>query len=82
MSDSEPQYADGDYVVHCPEVNSAVPTDMDARKWFNSPSHSNITIKLSDGSEVKVLKFLLCRDNEYFRKLCGPDSQFAVNHVT
>lgn len=40
--------------------------------WYNEAEFSDLTVELSDGTEVKVhkvLKFLLCRDNDYFRKL-------------
>jgi hypothetical protein len=52
---------------------------MDTREWFGKGPYSDLTIKLSDGTEVKVHKVIVCQANEYFRKLCGPDSHFAVS---
>jgi hypothetical protein len=52
---------------------------MDTRKWFDEGTYSDLTVKLSDGAEIKVQKIIVCRANEYFRKLCGPDSRFAVS---
>lgn len=52
---------------------------MDTREWYNQPAYSDLTIKLGDGTEVKVHKIILCQSNDYFRKLCGPDSHFVVS---
>jgi hypothetical protein len=52
---------------------------MDVGEWFNKGDYSDLTIKLSNGSEVKVHKIIVCQQNEYFRKLCGPNSHFAVS---
>lgn len=51
---------------------------MDTRQWFDEKTYSDLTIKLSNGTEVSVHKAIVCRGNTYFRKLCGPDSHFAV----
>jgi hypothetical protein len=52
---------------------------MDTREWFDEATFSDLTVRLSDGTEIKVHKVIVCRENKYFRKLCGPDSQFAVS---
>jgi len=52
---------------------------MDTREWFDEATFSDLTVRLSDGTEIKVQKIIVCRANEYFRKLCGPDSHFAVS---
>lgn len=52
---------------------------MDISKWFDDGTYSDLAIKLSDGTELKLHKIVLCQENEYFRKLCGPGSRFAVS---
>lgn len=52
---------------------------MDTREWFDEATFSDLTVRLSDGTEIKVQKIIVCRANEYFRKLCGPGSHFAVS---
>lgn len=52
---------------------------MDTRDWFDKAAYSDLTIKLSHGAEVKVHEIIVCQANEYFRKLCGPESHFAVS---
>lgn len=47
--------------------------------WFNDAEYSDLTLKLSDGREVKVHKLVICKQNEYFRKLCGTASSFKVS---
>jgi hypothetical protein len=54
---------------------------MDTREWFDEGKHSDLTVKLSDGAEIKVHKIIVCRANEYFRKLCGTESHFAVSSI-
>jgi hypothetical protein len=49
---------------------------------FNNPEYSDLTIKLSDGQELHVHKLVVCARNDYFLKLCGPGSQFAVRLIT
>lgn len=58
------------------------PIAMDTREWFDEGTYSDLTIKLSDGTDIKVHKVIICRMNEYFRKLCGPGSRFAVSCIT
>jgi hypothetical protein len=52
---------------------------MDTREWFDEATYSDLTVRLSDGTEIKVHKVIVCRANDYFRKLCGPESHFAVS---
>lgn len=59
-----------------------MPLTLDTREWFNEGTYSDLTIKLSDGTDVKVHKIIVCRVNEYFRKLCGSESHFAVSCVS
>jgi hypothetical protein len=47
--------------------------------WFNDAQYSDLTLKLSDGREVKVHKLVICTQNEYFSKLCGATSSFKVS---
>jgi hypothetical protein len=47
--------------------------------WFNDADFSDLTLKLSDDREIKVHKLVICKQNEYFRKLCGPTSSFKVS---
>lgn len=54
---------------------------MDTREWFDEDTYSDLKIKLSNGNEIKVHKAIVCRANEYFRKLCGPESHFAVGYI-
>jgi hypothetical protein len=51
---------------------------MDTRTSFDEGIHLDLTIKLEHGIEIKVHKAIVCRANEYFGKLCGPDSHFAL----
>jgi hypothetical protein len=51
----------------------------DPSDWFDEGTYSDLTIKLSNGTEIWVHKLIVYRQNEYFRKLCGPDSHFAVS---
>lgn len=46
--------------------------------WYNDAEYSDLTLKLSDGREVKVHKLVICKRNEYIRKLCGATSSFKV----
>lgn len=55
------------------------PMALDVRGWYNEAEFSDLTIKLSNGTEVKVHKLVICKANDYFRKMCGPTSQFAVS---
>lgn len=52
--------------------------NIDIQDWFNEPEFSDLTIKL-DGREICVHKIIVCARNDYFRKLCGPGSHFAVS---
>jgi hypothetical protein len=45
---------------------------------YNSSELSDITINFS-GRKVKAHRFVLCVET-YFKKLCHPDSGFAVNN--
>jgi len=47
--------------------------------WYDDAEYSDLTLKLSDGREVKVHKLVICKQNEYFRKLCGATSSFKVS---
>lgn len=47
--------------------------------WFNDTEYSDLTLKLSDGREISVHKVVVCNNNQYFNKLCGDGSQFAVS---
>jgi hypothetical protein len=46
--------------------------------WSNDADYSDLTLRLSDGREIKVHKLVICKQNEYFRKLCGVTSSFKV----
>ena len=47
--------------------------------WYNDADYSDLTLRLSDGREIKVHKLIICNQNEYFRKLCGVTSSFKVS---
>jgi hypothetical protein len=47
--------------------------------WYNDAEYSDLTLKLSDGREITVHKLVICKQNEYFRKLCGATSSFKVS---
>lgn len=47
--------------------------------WFKKPEYSDLTIKPSNGQEIHVHKIIVCARNDYFSKLCGPQSKFAVS---
>jgi hypothetical protein len=53
--------------------------NIDIRHWVDDDKFSDLTIKLSDGSELSAHKIIVCARNDYFLKLCGPDSHFAVS---
>lgn len=46
--------------------------------WYNDAEYSDLTLRLNDGREVKVHKLVICKQSEYFRKLCGAASSFKV----
>lgn len=66
-----------------PEHLSTAPTlpppTTDIRPLFNQQKYSDLTIELGDSSHRYVHKAILSNANEYFAKLCDPDSGFAVN---
>lgn len=47
--------------------------------WYNDAEYSDLTLKLSDGREIKPHKVIVCKQNEYFCKLCGATSSFRVS---
>jgi hypothetical protein len=47
--------------------------------WYNDAEYSDLTLKLSDGREIKVHKLVICKQNRYFRMLCGATSSFKVS---
>lgn len=48
--------------------------------WYNDTEYSDLTLKLSNGREIKVHKLVICtHDDEYFRKLCEATSSFKVS---
>jgi hypothetical protein len=49
------------------------------QELFSKPEYSDLTIKLVDGQELHVHKLIVCTHNDYFLKLCGPQSHFAVS---
>lgn len=51
---------------------------MGVESLYNQESFSDLTLKLSNGATIKVHKAVICSQNEYFNKLCGPESRFAV----
>lgn len=53
--------------------------NIQLKDLFDKPDYSDLTIRLSNGREIHVHKFIVCARNEYFLKLCGPDSRFAVS---
>jgi hypothetical protein len=46
-------------------------------EFFRQDALSDVTLKFGD-KEMKCHKVILCARSEYFKKLCGPDSKFAV----
>jgi hypothetical protein len=53
--------------------------ELTSSSWYNSPKWSDLSIRLSSGRSVHVHKMVLCSRNEYFNKLCGLESRFAVS---
>ena len=53
--------------------------EMTSCSWYNNPKWSDLTIKLSNGQSICVHEMVLCSRNEYFNKLCGLESKFAVS---
>jgi len=51
------------------------------KDMFEKPEYSDLTIRLNGGKELHVHKFTVCARNDYFLKLCGPDSHFAVSFI-
>lgn len=51
---------------------------MGVEGLYNQESFSDLTLKLGNGATIKVHKTVICSQNEYFNKLCGPESRFAV----
>ncbi|KAF7195228.1 hypothetical protein HII31_03434 [Pseudocercospora fuligena] len=43
---------------------------------YNQPEYSDVTIRFSN-REIFCHKVVLCTSSEYFKKLCGPGSQFV-----
>jgi hypothetical protein len=48
-------------------------SNIQLKDLFDKPTYSDLTIKLH------LHKFIVCARNDYFLKLCGPDSHFAVS---
>ena len=48
------------------------------RLW-NDPKYPDLTVELSDGCVMHLHKFVVCNMNDYFDKLCGEGSHFAVS---
>lgn len=57
----------------------AMESNAEIQDLFSKSEYSDLTIKLSDGQEFRVHKFIVCMRNEYFLKLCGLQSRFAVS---
>jgi hypothetical protein len=49
---------------------------------YNNPDHSDLTIVLKDGREIKVNKNILCTANEWFKNAIGVGTHFAVSVVS
>lgn len=47
---------------------------------YDEKKFSDLTIQLANGVAISVHKIVLCRKNEYFNSMCGPESRFAVSH--
>lgn len=60
-------------------LHSTMARTMEA-DLFDEKRFSDLTVKLANGVAINVHKIVLCRKNEYFNSLCGPDSRFAVSH--
>jgi hypothetical protein len=54
-------------------------SNIQLKDLFDKPTYSDLTIKLNNGCEFHLHKFIVCARNDYFLKLCGPDSHFAVS---
>jgi hypothetical protein len=54
-------------------------SNAELQELFSKPEYSDLTIKLSDGQELRSHKVIVCTRNEYFLKLCGSQSHFAVS---
>lgn len=51
---------------------------LDVSHLFNQDDYCDVTIKFS-GREIKSHRMVLCEQLDYFKKLCGPRSKFAVS---
>jgi hypothetical protein len=58
-------------------VPKAAALGIDMSEFFRQDALSDVTLHFS-GREMKCHKIILCARSEYFRKLCGPESGFAV----
>lgn len=47
---------------------------------YDDKRFSDFSIQLANGVTINVHKIVLCRKNEYFNSMCGPESRFAVSH--
>jgi hypothetical protein len=52
--------------------------DGATNRLYDNSDYSDLAILLSDGRKILVHKVVLCNNNEYFKKLCGVGSRFAV----
>lgn len=55
-------------------------TTMDTRELYNAASFSDVEVKRANGTTIRAHKIVLCRNNEYFNSMCGPDSRFVVSN--
>lgn len=53
--------------------------NIQLKDLFDKPGCSDLTIKLNDGREIHVHKFIVCERNPYFPKLSGLAGHFAVS---
>ena len=54
-------------------------SNIQLKDMFDKPEYSDLAIKLNDGREIHVHKFIMCARNDYFLKLSGLRSDFAVS---
>ena len=47
---------------------------------YNQPEYSDVMVRFSDRT-VYCHKLILCTNSDYFKKLCGPGSHFAVSYA-
>lgn len=78
-----PTYTTNCLTTHLTTLGSVSIRAIEAMAWssallFDKPEYSDIIVSYSD-RRTFCHKIILCTSSDYFKKLCGPGSQFGVS---